>query len=295
MAQKPIIKRYIDDKRWEKTRKDLQPLVKLINALGGEYSLQLRENYFNVYYQGNSLAKVVPNRSGTYSVKIHGKFVQGSVLAKLARYSANKPSEHAQNGGEYPCFIVHPDDLHRFFRRSNLDSLSSKIRAVHYGEEITLEQAFITDNPPTEKFIIIDRQVADHVSKAQMDLLALRRDSEDKPFHFQVIEVKLGRNQELHEKVGRQLSEYIIHIREHIAAYADCYEINYRQKKELGLFEPNLPDQIEIERDAGTVEGLVVVCGYSQLGGKAIMNLRQKIEENGWNIRVHQVPGLKLY
>jgi len=295
MAQKPIIKRYIDDKRWEKTKKDLQPLVKLINASGGEYSLQLRENYFNIYYQGNSLAKVIPNRSETYSIQIHRKFVHGSVLKKLERYSVNKPSEDSRNSGEYIHFRVQPDSLHRFFRRSNVESLSTKIRAVHNGEEITSEQVLITDNPPSEKFIIIDRQVADHVSKAQMDLLTLRRDSEDKPFHFQIIEVKLGRNQELHEKVGRQLSEYIDHIREHIEAYADCYEINYRQKKELGLFEPNLPDQIEIERDAGTVEGLVVVCGYSQLGGEAIMNLRQKIEENGWNIRVHQVPGLKLY
>ena len=292
-----IIERYLEmgEERWAKTKKDLGPLVTLINASGEEYSLQLRENYFNIYYRGNSLAKVVPNRSGTYSVVIHGKFTKGSVLTKLERYSANKPSEDALGSGQHVRFIVQPDNLHRFFRRSNVDSVSSKIRSVHYGEEIALEQALITDNPTTEKFIIIDRQVADHVSKAQMDLLTLRRDSETGPFHFQIIEVKLGRNKELLEKVGRQLNEYIDHVRRYIGDYAACYEINYRQKKELGLFEPNLPDQIEIERDAGTVEGLVVVCGYSRLGEKAIMNLRQKIEENGWNIGVHQVPGLKLY
>jgi hypothetical protein len=184
--------------------------------------------------------------------------------------------------------------LHQFFRRSNIDSLSSKIRAVHYGEEIVFEQALITDNPPSKKFIIIDRQVADHVSKAQMDLLALRRDSGDKPFHFQIIEVKLGRNKELLEKVGKQLNEYVKRVGEHIKDYAECYEKNYHQKKELGLFKPNLPDNIEIERAAETVEGLVVVCGYSQLGEKAISNLWRKVRENGWNIEVRQVPRLNL-
>jgi len=297
MDREMHIKRYFEmgEERWAKTKKDLGRLVKLINASGGEYSLQLRENYFNIYYQGNSLAKVVPNRSGTYSVEIHRRFVQGSVLKRLEGYSVNKPSEDTRDDVPYVRFRVQPHDLHRFFQRSNVDSLSGKIRAVHHGEEIAFEQVLITDNPPSEKFIIIDRQVADNFSKAQMDLLALRRDSVDKPFHFQVVEVKLGRNKELLEKAGRQLNKYVDHVRRYITDYATCYEINYHQKKELGLFKPDFPDQIEIERDARTVEGLVVVCGYSQLGEKAIKNLRRKIEENNWNIRVRQVQARILY
>jgi len=211
------------------------------------------------------------------------------VLTKLERYSSN-----SRSSGNYVRFIVQPANLHRFFRRSNMDSLSSKIRGVHYGEEITFEQMLITDNPPSNKFIIIDRQVADRASKAQIDLLALRRNSEDNPFHLQVIEVKLGRNEELLEKVGWQLNKYVDHVRQHIRAYADCYEKNYQQKKELELFGPDFPDNIEIERDAQTVQGLVVVCGYSQLGGKAVENLEKRIEENDWSIKVHQVERLKL-
>lgn len=96
-------------------------------------------------------------------------------------------------------------------------------------------------------------------------------------------------------KAGRQLNEYVDHVRRYIGDYAACYEINYQQKKELGLFAPDFPDKIEVERDAGTVDGLVVVCGYSQLGKQATENLKQRIEENGWNIGVCQLPGLKLY
>ena len=142
MGEEPIIKHYfeVDDERWTKTKKDLGRLVELINASRGEYSLQLRKNYFNIYYQGNSLAKVVPHKAGTYSVEINEKFVEGSVLTKLQRYSQN-----ARRSGKCVRFTVHPDNLHRFFQRSNVDSLSCKIRGVHYGEEIIFEQALITD------------------------------------------------------------------------------------------------------------------------------------------------------
>ena len=151
-----------------------------------------------------------------------------------------------------------------------------------------------TDNPPSEKLIIIGRQVAGHVNRAQIDLLALRRDSVDKPFHFLVIEVKLGRNPELRDKVGRQLNGYVNHVRKYMKDYVTCYKENYRQKKELGLFDTRLPNELEIDEGEKTVEGLVVVCGYSQLAEQSLGNLRQKIEQNQWDIRVQQMRRLEL-
>lgn len=288
-----IIERYLklSADKWEKIKKDLQRLVKLINDSKGEYSLQLRENYFNVYYQGNSLSKVIPNRNGTYTAEIHERFLTDRILKNLKKYSVIKKTTGKKS--DYVRFTIQPQNLHQFFQRSNINSLSSKIRAVHSGEEITFEQALITDNPPSKNFIIIDRQVADHRSKAQMDLLALNRDSVDRPFHFMVIEVKLGRNPELHGKVGKQLNDYMKHIGIYIKDYAKCYKENYRQKKELGLFNPfdhRLPKEIEIDEDKKTVEGLVYACGYSQLAEQALQNLRQKIEEKQWNIKVQQMP-----
>jgi hypothetical protein len=288
-----IIERYLhlSADRWEKTKKDLERLVELINNSGGEYSLQLRENYFNIYYQGNSLSKVIPNSNGTYTAQIHERFVTNRVLEKLKKYSRVKKTTGKKS--PYVRFIIEPQNLHQFFQRSNINSLSSAIRAVHSGEEITFEQTLITDNPPSKKFIIIDRQVADHRSKAQMDLLALKRDSVDRPFHFMVIEVKLGRNPELHEKVGKQLNDYIKHIGIYIKDYTKCYKENYRQKKELGLFNPfdrRLPKEIEIDEDKKTVEGLVFACGYSQLAKQALENLHQKIKEKRWDVKVQQMP-----
>lgn len=285
--------RWLDERRWEQIKKNLQPLIGIINRSGGEYNLQLRENYFNIYYQGNSLALVRPSGNGTYTAYIHEKFAQGDALKKLEKHSINKPSEEGRIGSqdsEYVIFRIRPSDFHRFFQSNNLNALASKVRRVGNGEEITFEQAVMTDNPPSANLIIIDRQVADHRNRAQIDLLALARDSVDRPFHFLVIEVKLGRNPELSAKVGRQLTGYVNHVRNYIKDYADCYRKNYRQKKELGLFGPDLSEYVEIDEDRNSVEGLVVVCGYSGLAKQAINNLRKEIGQNQWDIEVKQMP-----
>ena len=294
MVERPIIQRYLSPDIWEKTKKDLtlKRLVRLINSYGGEYSLQLRENYFNIYYQGNSLAKVTPHRNGTYTAKIHEEFLQlkksDKILRKLKQYSSiNETSQNARGKRKYVIFRIHPGKLYHFFQSNHLKALNSNIRAVHSGEEITFEQVLITDNPPSKNFIIIDRQVADHRSKAQIDLLALKRDSVDEMFHFVVIEIKLGKNPELREKVGSQLNWYVDHIREYMKDYVDCYKENYRQKKELGLLGSGLPNDIEIDKN--TVEGLIVVGGYSGLAGKALKNLCQKIREKRWDIKVQRM------
>lgn len=296
MVKRPVIQRYLSPDIWEKTKKDLtlKRLVRLINSYGGEYSLQLRENYFNIYYQGNSLAKVIPNNNWTYSAVIHTEFLQldkpDKILRKLKQYSSsNEASQDAKGKRKYVIFRIHPGKLYHFFQSNHLKALSSNIRAVHSGEEITFEQVLITDNPPSNNLIIIDRQVADHASKAQIDLLALRRDSVDKPFRFLVIEIKLGRNPELHGRVGEQLNKYLkrIKTKEYMADYVTCYKENYRQKKELGLFGSDLPNDIEIDKN--TVEGLVIAGGYSGLADKALPDLCEKIREKRWDVKVQRM------
>jgi len=87
--------------------------------------------------------------------------------------------------------------------------------------------------------------------------------------------------------VGNQLNSYITRTKNHIADYIDCYQKNYHQKKQLGLFDPKMPSEIEI--DENTVDGLIVVGGYSQLAEKALQSLCQKIQENRWAIKVQQM------
>jgi len=280
-----------EERDWEAIKKDLKPLVKLINDSNEEYNLQIRRDCFNIYYQGNSVAQVTPRKNHTYSIRIHGKFVARGMREKLENYSSSK-----QSTSGYIYFNVKSENLHPFFQRKHLNIISGQIRKVHNGEEITMEQVFVTDNPPSPDFFIIDRQVADHLNWARIDLLALRR-AETGEYHFVVFEIKLGRNPELREKAGRQVSNYVKHIREHINDYAYCYEKNYLQKKQLGLLDNTntpMPDSILIDREPNNVEGIVVAGGYSQLAEKNIEQLRGAIQENGWDIRVKQMRRMLL-
>ena len=75
------------------------------------------------------------------------------------------------------------------------------------------------------------------------------------------------------------MQEYVARIRQHIGDYADCYEKNYAQKWEMGLFrlyakDSELTSSIAISRDPESVDGLVVVGGYSQVGAVAIRKLK---------------------
>jgi hypothetical protein len=54
----PIIRRYFSDDIFNVIKDDFAFLVKKVIESGFEYDLQLRDNYFNIYYKGNSLGKV---------------------------------------------------------------------------------------------------------------------------------------------------------------------------------------------------------------------------------------------
>ena len=295
-TKKPVIQRYLSNAHLDRAVQEMRPVIKLLNNSYGEFSLQLREDYFNIYYQGNSAAKVRFNAGGTYSAVIHYKFVDG-ILERFNKYSDIKQTVDSRNSAGYYTFKIKPNNLHGFFQRDHLRRLSGNIKKVHNGEEITMEQVIVTDNPPNQNFIIIDRQVADHEDFARIDLLGLKRNPDNK-YHFVAIELKLGQNPELKAAAGAQVSGYVEHIREHIVDYSTCYEKNYVQKKKLGVFDEEvpglLPDSIEINTDVGSVKGIVISSGYSRLAKVNIKSLEDAIKNNGWRIRAHRMQPEKL-
>ncbi len=128
----------------------------------------------------------------------------------------------------------------------------------------------MTDNVDRKDFIIIDRQISDKTARTKMDLLALVKKA-DNNYQFCVIEVKLGNNPELKGDVINQLKGYIHRIEQNFEAYKPCYELNFRQKQELGLFGSDLNVNI-----IPGVEGIVVILGYSGLAQKSIALLKEK-------------------
>ena len=128
----------------------------------------------------------------------------------------------------------------------------------------------LTDNANRDDLIIIDRQVVDRGSDTKMDILALKKKEANK-YQFCILEVKLGNNRELKNKVFTQLQEYTKRITDNFPQYKECYKKNFLQKQELGLLPGGL--KVDIVED---VLGFVVVGGYSGLAEQSIDELKAK-------------------
>ena len=257
-----VIKRYISDRvAFEHFKSDFRFLVEKIKQSGFEYDLQIRDNYFNLYFKGNSIGKITYKRThDQYEVIIHHRFIDDKIKKRFNPVLKKK----------YLIFTIPRKQLHPLFSSQNLKSMASKVKKVDFQEEIIYEQMLMTDNINRVDFIIIDRQVMDKVSKTKMDLLALKRKNVS-DYQFCVLEVKLGNNPELQGDVISQLKGYVDRIGNHFDDYRDCYEQNFLQKRELGLIDK--PSKIKIVRD---VIGAVVVLGYSEIAKQSIKKLKQK-------------------
>lgn len=256
------IKRYFSDDYLERVKSDFKFLVKVFDSFHGEFDFAIRDDYFNIYYKGNSLARVHINKNGTYRVNADEKFIVGT--------KADNPKYYKMKT-KVGSIILSKNNLYPFFQKEHLKEFASRIKKVNYGEEINFEQSLITDNINREDFIIIDRQVTDsRFDKRKLDLLALKKVTGNQ-FKFIVCEVKLGNNDELKDKVASQLSGYVKHIEKHFDDYKECYELNYEQKKELGFIKKPQYDEIDIVKP---VEGLIVVGGYSGIAKVQIKSLR---------------------
>jgi hypothetical protein len=257
-----IIKRYFSENNLKRVSQDFKFLVNLVNTSYGEFDFALRNNYFNIYYKGNSLAKVEPKKENFYKISIHTKFFNKTKADNPNFYTLKKDSN---------SIILTSKQLHRFFQRSHLIEFASRIKKVNNGEEIDFEQSLITDNLNRGDFIFIDRQVTDtELKRKRLDLLALKQ-IKGNEYKFVVSEVKLGNNSELKSKVASQVDGYIKHIKDNFPDYKECYEKHFKQKRKLGLINKPAIDFINIIKP---VEGLILVGGYSGIAIKQINELK---------------------
>jgi len=268
-----MIKRYFSDENFIRMQKHFSFLIRKINDSLGELELSIRDDYFNIYYKGNSLSKVSFKEDDKYQIDINSKFFEGTSVAK----SKNDGSCSKNKKGDYYSIMLSSKQLPSFFKEKHLKEFISKIKKENYKEEITFEQALIADNKNRESFFFIDRQVSDGKMKRKtLDLLALKQKQGNK-YHFVICEVKLGNNPELKDKVVDQLNYYVTHIneKENFNNYKDCYEKQYKQKRTLGLINIPAFPSIEIEKP---VEGRIIVGGYSGIAKSQLDSLQNKCQ-----------------
>jgi hypothetical protein len=262
----PIIKRYLSDINLKRIQNDFQFLINIINSSFGEFLMSIREEYFNIYYKGNSLAKIRPMDNDSYKISIHTKFFENTKADNL-KYFKKKIIRNS-----YSDIELSNDQLHPFLQKIHINEFASKIKYVNNGEEIAFEQSIITDNLNRCDFIFIDRQISDKEFIKRIDLLAIKQVEKDQ-YQFVITEVKLGNNIELKDKVASQLDVYQNHIKSNFIDYKICYEKQYHQMKVLELIKFPSYNDIEIVEP---VEGLIIVGGYSGNALNQINSLNKK-------------------
>ena len=254
------MKRYLDYGNFQNFAKDFQFLFEIIKNSGYELDLRLRDDYFTIYYKGNSLAKVE---------FLHQRYVISIQPNFLCDASGNVASPVAEEC--YDEFVVEREAIHLFFQEKFLDKICRNISKMNNSGDITFDQLLITDNSNREDFIIIDRQITAHIlTGKRMDLLALKK-VKDNEYNFVVLEVKLGNSKDLDGKVANQLDAYLKHINANFQDWKDSYEKTYSQMREAGLFGGTFNRTIKIIKP---VQGLVVVCGYSGNAAEYLANLQ---------------------
>lgn len=259
------IKRFFDEEYIPQIERDFGFLFRIIKDYKGELELSFRDNYFSLYYRGNSAAKIQIGNDDTYKILMHKKFCPQS-LAADSRFSPI-------DAEAYISLTMPANLLHPLFQKKYLNEIFSNIKQANYSEELAFEQILITDNHGREDLLIIDRQVTDaKLQRQRIDLLALRQVEENR-YSFLVLEVKMGNNPELKSEVAEQVDRYVTHLEKYWSDYRSCYERQYQQKKMFGLISIPQWESINIVQK---VQGLIVVGGYSGLAKEQIRDLKMR-------------------
>jgi hypothetical protein len=188
-------------------------------AFDVDLDLQIRANYLNIYYKGNSLLNLRESKPGVYRTLVHEKFLRGCSI---------------------PEVLV--DERTTLIFSQTIPYLKENI--LKYGRssiETEYEQMIIranNDEPRNNcEYFITDRQYAG--PSGRFDLTGFfwsrnKRRKGDVVFPC-LIEIKYGLNQDIRE-VHDQLEGYYHFIDCNPEAFAIEAETVFKQKLELGLF-----------------------------------------------------------
>jgi hypothetical protein len=221
-----------------------------------DLTLEIRDNYINIYYKGNSLLKLSESIHGSYKAHIHEKFI-GNL--------------------DIPLDFVDQETAAKFL--TNIPLLKENV--VMHGKhslEIEYEQMIIRANNfeprNNSEYFIIDRQYV--VGKQRIDLTGIfwdrmaRRKGQEAALCF--IEVKFALNQDISE-VHNQLRRYYEAIKPEAGNIAEEGETIFRQKLELGLYKQSV-ERIEamktmsFSKDISQFQFILVLVDYNPNSSK---------------------------
>ena len=216
-----------------------------------DLNLEIRDNYINIYYKGNSLLKLTEINPSRYRVEIHEKFLKGL---------------------DIPSDLVDEGTTAKFV--SNIPLLKQNIN--EHGKcsiEIEYEQMIIRANNyerrNNSEYFIIDRQYT--VPTGRFDLTGIywnrnkRRKGQEVPLCL--MEVKFAINEDISE-IHEQLKRYYEAIKPKAESIAEECQTIFRQKLELELYN-QAKERVEamktlsLSKDISQFQFILVLVDYN--------------------------------
>jgi hypothetical protein len=215
-----------------------------------DLNLEIRANYLNVYYKGNSLLKLSEVAPARYRVEIHERF---------------------RDGLDLPPELVDEPSAARFV--SGIPQLKAHI-AKHGSSSIELEyeQLIIRANNDETRnnsdYFIVDRQYA--LPEGRFDLLGIyweragRRRNQEVPLCL--FEAKFGLNSEI-AQLHEQLQRYYDALQPRAAQIAEEIDGIFHQKLALGLYRQGerveAMQTLRVSRDISQCQFVVLLVDYN--------------------------------
>jgi hypothetical protein len=197
----------------------LAPLAELARQ-DKDLDLEIRDNYLNIYYKGNSLLQLAERTPGHYPLSLHEKFTRGLDLPAALT--------GAQEVEQYLLAVPGIKD--------NIIRYAKKSLEIEYEQMIIRANNFEYNNA-TEYFIIDRQYVSPKIGR--FDLTGIywnrnnRRPGDVVPLCL--MEIKFALNKDIQD-VDQQLQRYYDAIAADPAALAAEAQLQFHQKLALGLF-----------------------------------------------------------
>ncbi|MDV3429496.1 MAG: hypothetical protein LIR50_21145 [Bacillota bacterium] len=236
------IKRYLDEENLKRLTEEKGFLLKNIISSGGELILCLRDNYFNIYYYGNSLAKVSFHSNNKYAVDINEKFVSQELL-KDPNLKDSYKIVTCKNKEVVYRFTIEHYKLKNLLQKDYILAIEKNI----IKEKLYFQHGIMQENLIKDNIFFIDLNITDDSADCKrIDLIGLRN-IQGNIYRLVIDEVKLGNYKDLKEDDFIQTKNYSSHVRENFRDYKYTYEKQYHQLKQLGLLPGNKNESIVID------------------------------------------------
>lgn len=183
-----------------------------------DLTLEIRDNYINLYYKGNSLLKLSESKTLRYRAEIHQKYLAG--IPKPAEFTP-------ETVGDFLRAIPH--------LKQNIVKDGKRSAEIEYEQMIIRANNLEPRN--TAEYLIVDRQYT--TGEGRFDMTGIFWDRKGRKKHQTVplclMEIKYALNDDI-QKVDEQLERYYESIKPNAASIAEEMQTLFRQKLELGLY-----------------------------------------------------------